>query len=67
MAMAQDLFLSIFAQDPYNSDVWNKYCCGVLEYSGSPQSLFGILENFLGRSPNMNAIVESLQVTESSG
>ncbi|KAF4231723.1 hypothetical protein CNMCM6805_010312 [Aspergillus fumigatiaffinis] len=59
-AVAQDLFLSVFARDPYNRDTWDKYRRGVLEHGGSQQNLLRMLEDFLGRPPNMNALVEDL-------
>lgn len=59
-AVAQDLFLSVFAHDPYNRDTWDKYRRGVLEHGGSQQNLLRMLEDFLGRPPNMNALVEDL-------
>lgn len=59
-AMAQDVFLSIFSDDPFNTDVWDKYRRGILECGGSPKDLLRTLENFLGRPPNMNALAESL-------
>jgi metallopeptidase MepB len=58
--VAQDLFLSVFARDPYNRDTWDKYRPGVLEHGGSQQTLLRMLEDFLGRPPNMNALVEDL-------
>lgn len=58
--MAQDLFLSRFAPDPHNIDVWDRYRRGILEYGGSPPRLLDLLESFLGRSPNMNALGEGL-------
>ncbi|KGO65618.1 Peptidase M3A/M3B [Penicillium expansum] len=64
-AMAQDLFLSVFAHDPYNKDTWDKYRRGILEYGGREQNLLLMLERFLGRPPNMNALVESIARSES--
>lgn len=63
--MAQDLFLSVFAHDPYNKDTWDKYRRGILEYGGREQNLLLMLERFLGRPPNMNALVESISRSES--
>ncbi|KAJ5723575.1 peptidase family M3, partial [Penicillium malachiteum] len=59
-AMAQDLFTSVFASDPYDKDKWRKYRHGVLEYGGSQKDLLRMLENFLGHPPNMRALVEEL-------
>ncbi|KAJ5708877.1 peptidase family M3 [Penicillium malachiteum] len=58
--MAQDLFASVFASDPFNKEMWRKYRHGVLEYGGSQKDLLGMLENFLGHPPNMRALVEEL-------
>ncbi|KAJ5943769.1 Peptidase M3A/M3B [Penicillium verrucosum] len=57
-AMAQDLFLSVFAHDPHNRETWDKYRRGILEYGGREQNLLGMLEGFLERPPNMNSLVE---------
>lgn len=59
-AMAQDVFLSVFSEDPFNTGVWDKYRRGILECGGSPKDLLRTLEDFLGRPPNMNALAESL-------
>ncbi|KAJ5643693.1 peptidase family M3 [Penicillium longicatenatum] len=59
-AMAQDVFLSVFSDGPFNTDAWDKYRRGILECGGSPKDLLRTLEAFLGRPPNMNALVESL-------
>ena len=64
-AMAQDLFLSVFAHDPYNRDTWDKYRRGILEYGGREQDLLGMLEGFLGRPPHMNALVEGITRAQS--
>ncbi|KAJ6011132.1 peptidase family M3 [Penicillium sp. IBT 35674x] len=59
-AMAQDVFQSTFSEDPFNTNVWDKYRRGILECGGSPKDLLRTLENFLGRPPNMNALAESM-------
>ncbi|KAJ5776809.1 peptidase family M3 [Penicillium odoratum] len=59
-AMAQDVFLSKFADDPHNKANWEKYRRGILEYGGSQKDLLGMLEAFLGRPVNMNALGERL-------
>ncbi|KAJ5792836.1 peptidase family M3 [Penicillium pulvis] len=59
-AMAQDVFLSVFSDDPFNTDVWDKYRRGILECGGSPKDLLRTLESFLGHPPNMNALAESM-------
>lgn len=63
-AIAQDLFLSVFSHDPCNRDTWEKYRRGVLEYGGREQNLLGMLERFLGRPPNLNALVEGIARAE---
>ncbi|KAJ5552082.1 peptidase family M3 [Penicillium frequentans] len=57
-AMAQDLFLSTFSQDPFNKETWARYRRGILEHGGTQQSLLQMLGNFLGRLPNMDLIVQ---------
>ncbi|KAJ5508103.1 Peptidase M3A/M3B [Penicillium freii] len=64
-AMAQDLFLSVFAHDPHNRDTWDKYRRGILEYGGREQNLLGMLEDFLERPPNMNSLVEGIARAQS--
>ncbi|KAJ5094456.1 peptidase family M3 [Penicillium angulare] len=59
-AMAQDIFSSRFESDPHNKDTWDKYRRDILQYGGSQIDLLGMLEAFLGRPPNMNALVEGL-------
>ncbi|RAL00758.1 M3 family metallopeptidase [Aspergillus ibericus CBS 121593] len=59
-AMAQDLFLTVFANDPYNKESWERYRRGILEQGGSQSDLLQMLEDCLGRAPNMNALVEGL-------
>ncbi|KAJ5948685.1 peptidase family M3 [Penicillium verhagenii] len=56
-AMAQDLFLSTFAHDPYNKETWARYRRGILEYGGTQQDLLKMLESFLGRPPNIDVII----------
>ncbi|GKZ36765.1 hypothetical protein AbraIFM66950_007962 [Aspergillus brasiliensis] len=60
-AMAQDVFLSVFAGDPFQKENWAKYRREILQNGGSQQDLFHMLERFLGRPPNMNALVEGLR------
>ncbi|KAJ5535431.1 hypothetical protein N7527_001685 [Penicillium freii] len=43
----------------------DKYRRGILEYSGREQDLLGMLEGFLGRPPNMNALVEGIARAQS--
>ncbi|KAI3027134.1 ATP11 family protein [Aspergillus niger] len=64
-AMAQDVFLSTFAEDPFQKDKWEKYRREILQNGGSQQDLFQMLERFLGRPPNMNALVEGLKRADS--
>ena len=63
--MAQDVFLSTFAEDPFQKDKWEKYRREILQNGGSQQDLFQMLERFLGRPPNMNALVEGLKRADS--
>ncbi|PWY78784.1 peptidase family M3 [Aspergillus eucalypticola CBS 122712] len=64
-AMAQDVFLSVFAEGPFQKDKWEKYRREILQNGGGQQDLFQMLERFLGRPPNMNALVEGLRRADS--
>ncbi|PWY90980.1 peptidase family M3 [Aspergillus heteromorphus CBS 117.55] len=59
-AMAQDVFTSVFAADPFDKEIWDRYRRAILQSGGSKQDLLGMLEDFLGRPVNMNALVETL-------
>ncbi|KAE9372644.1 metallopeptidase MepB [Stipitochalara longipes BDJ] len=59
-ALAQDLFQSIFAKDPWDRDSWNRYRHEILEHGGSHEDNLKMLEAFLGRPPNLDALVEGL-------
>ena len=63
--MAQDVFLSVFAEGPFQMDKWEKYRREILQNGGGQQDLFQMLERFLGRPPNMNALVEGLRRADS--
>lgn len=58
-AIAQDILRSLFANDPYDKDIWTKYRRQILEYGGSHPNELEMLTNLLGRPPNMNALVEA--------
>jgi len=58
--MAQDIFLSKFADDPMNKAVWEKYRREILQYGGSHPDLLKMVEDFLGRPTNPDALVEGL-------
>jgi hypothetical protein len=60
-AYAQDLFLSAFASDPMSREVGMRFRRTVLEPGGS-QNGMDLLENFLGREPNMLAIYKELSL-----
>lgn len=63
--MAQDVFLSVFTEGPFQMDKWGKYRREILQNGGGQQDLFQMLERFLGRPPNMNALVEGLRRADS--
>jgi metallopeptidase MepB len=60
-AYGQDLFLSAFASDPMSREVGMRFRRTVLELGGS-QNGMDLLENFLGREPNMLAIYKELSL-----
>jgi metallopeptidase MepB len=59
-AIAQDIMQTYFANDPYDKEAWAKYRREVLEYGGSHANELEMLTKFLGRPPNMNAVVVTL-------
>ncbi|PYH92188.1 zincin [Aspergillus ellipticus CBS 707.79] len=59
-AIAHDVFRSVFAPNPYDEDTWDKYRRAILQRGGSKEDLLQMLADFLGRAPNMNALVEGL-------
>jgi len=60
-AYAYDLFLSAFASDPMSREVGMPFRRTVLE-PGEIQNGMDLLENFLGREPNMLAIYKELSL-----
>lgn len=65
-ALAQDLFHSVFAKDPRNRNTWDKYRHEVLEYGGSHEDMLKMLEDFMGRPPNLDALVEGLSQADAT-
>lgn len=59
-SIAQDIVQTYFANDPYDKEAWAKYRREILEYGGSHSDELEMLTEFLGRRPNMNALVEAL-------
>ncbi|KAF7515426.1 hypothetical protein G7054_g14579 [Neopestalotiopsis clavispora] len=59
-AFAQDIWHSQFAKDPWNRDTWNRYRREFLEYGGAHPDKLKMLEDFLGRKPNVGALIDSL-------
>ncbi|ETS77746.1 hypothetical protein PFICI_09808 [Pestalotiopsis fici W106-1] len=59
-AFAQDIWHSQFAKNPWDRDTWNRYRRKFLEYGGAHPDKLKMLEDFLGRKPNVGALVESL-------
>lgn len=51
----------MFAQDPRNKHAWARYRRGILEHGGGfGQGELKMLEAYLGRPTNVEALVESL-------
>lgn len=60
-AMAQDIIRTLFADNPYDKKVWNKYRRQILQYGGSHPDEMKMLTDFLGRPPRVSALAESLR------
>ncbi|PMD39476.1 metallopeptidase MepB [Hyaloscypha variabilis F] len=56
---AEELFQKNFAEDHRSPEAWNKFRRGILEYGGSRDEL-EVLEEFLGRSPTPDALLQIL-------
>lgn len=59
-AFAADIFQIVFAKEPHSQEAWDKYRRGILEYGGSRNEL-EMLEEFIGRPTNPDALLQSLQ------
>ena len=61
-ALGQDMFQSVFAEDPQSRAAWDKYRHGILKFGGGHEDMLKMLEDFLGREPNLDAFVESVSL-----
>lgn len=60
-SIAQDIFQTYFGNDPYDENAWAKYRREILEYGGSHANEMQMLMDYLGRRPDVNALVEGLK------
>lgn len=60
-ASAQDIWRSKFASSPRDTKVWDRYRRMILEYGGAHPDKLQMLEDFLGREPDIDALVKSLE------
>jgi Zn-dependent oligopeptidase len=60
-AFAQDIWQDEFAKDPYNRTTRDRYRRTILRYGGAHPDKMQMLRDFLGRDPNADALVESLE------
>ncbi|KUL83187.1 hypothetical protein ZTR_10010 [Talaromyces verruculosus] len=60
-SIAQDIFQTYFGNDPYDKNAWAKYRREILEYGGSHADEMRMLMDYLGRRPDVNALVEGLK------
>lgn len=59
-AFAKDAYLSHFKPNPRDKDTWKRFHDKILRYGGSHPNQLQMLEGFLGREPNLQALAESL-------
>ncbi|KAG9496463.1 hypothetical protein J7337_013051 [Fusarium musae] len=60
-AFAQDIYQSIFQDDPWDRSKWQRFRFEVLQYGGGQPDMMGLLRDFLGRPPSENAFIETLK------
>ncbi|KAM3518186.1 hypothetical protein NHJ13051_008369 [Beauveria bassiana] len=60
-SFAQDLFQSLFAVDPTNTNAWERYCQMVLQPGAEHPDLLKLLEKVLGHAPNATALINVLE------
>lgn len=51
----------MFKNDPTDKEAWSRYRKGILEYGGSHGNELKMLEDFLGRRTNPDALLDSLR------
>ncbi|RAK98936.1 M3 family metallopeptidase [Aspergillus ibericus CBS 121593] len=57
-ALAQDLYLTRIANDAWDKKTWREFRQTVLRPGSSEENLLGLLERFLGRASNPDALVQ---------
>lgn len=62
---AQDMFNVNFSEDHRSIAAWDRYRRGLLEHGGSRDEK-QILKEFLGRTPNENALLKSLGLSQAT-
>ncbi|KAM3468621.1 hypothetical protein MY5147_007757 [Beauveria neobassiana] len=60
-SFAQDLFQSLFAVDPTNTNAWERYRQMVLQPGAEHPDLLKLLEKVLGHAPNATALINVLE------
>ncbi|KAM0665108.1 hypothetical protein ACQRIU_005369 [Beauveria bassiana] len=60
-SFAQDLFQSLFAVDPTNTNAWERYRQMVLQPGAEHPDLLKLLEKVLGHAPNATALTNVLE------
>jgi metallopeptidase MepB len=58
---AADFYETAFADNPQSRQTWNRYRKVILEAGGSRNEL-KMMEEFLGHSPRLDALVRSLRL-----
>lgn len=61
-SIAQDIYQTYFATNPYDKQAWAKYRSEILEYGGSQADEMQMLMDYLGRGADVNALVEGLKL-----
>ncbi|EGX89137.1 metallopeptidase MepB [Cordyceps militaris CM01] len=61
-AIAQDIFQTVFEQDPWDLDAWARYREGVLQPGGSQRDPISLVTKLLGREPDFQALAKSLAI-----
>ncbi|KAF5707645.1 metallopeptidase [Fusarium mundagurra] len=60
-AFAQDIYESVFQDNPWDRSKWQKLRREVLQYGGSHPNMMGMLRDFLGRPPSKEVFIETLK------
>ncbi|KAF5234219.1 hypothetical protein FANTH_12219 [Fusarium anthophilum] len=60
-AFAQDIYQSIFQDNPWDRLKWQRLRLEILQYGGGHPDMMGQLRDFLGRPPNEKSFIEILK------